>query len=247
MDRRDTAGETSPFPALPTSDVPAEAAPGCARCAHALAMSVGHAINNPLASLLANLDFAVDRLREEGDPGTRIASAVGLLADVREAAERIQAVVHRLRTASLTDAPPLARSPASHMSEPATDAVRRKVRVLVVDDDLAVGTALRRSLREYDVVLLDSAHGALARVAAGERFDLLLCDLMMPVMTGMDLHEEILSVAPDQAERMVFMTGGAVTPRARDFVATVPNPVLHKPFDMKALREMIRRRATEDR
>lgn len=70
---------------------------------------------------------------------------------------------------------------------------------------------------------------------------------MMPVMTGMDLHEEILSVAPDQAERMVFMTGGAVTPRARDFVATVPNPVLDKPFDMKALREMIRRRATEDR
>jgi CheY-like chemotaxis protein len=246
MDRHDTAGETSLLPALPTSDIPAEAVPGYARGVHALAMSVGHAINNPLAALLANLDLAVEQLREEGDPGTRAASVVALLADVREAAERIQAVVHRLGTACLTGAPPLARSPASHVSEPATDAGRREVRVLVVDDDLAVGTALRRSLREYDVVLLDSARGALTRVAAGERFDLLLCDLMMPVMTGMELHEEILSVAPDQAERMVFMTGGAVTPRARDFVATVPNPVLDKPFDMKALREMIRRRATEE-
>ena len=49
---------------------------------------------------------------------------------------------------------------------------------------------------------------ALALVLEGKRFDLILCDLMMPVMTGMDLHAELLIVAPDQAARMVFMTGG---------------------------------------
>jgi len=86
------------------------------------------------------------------------------------------------------------------------------------------------------------AKGALERVTAGERFDVIFCDLMMPEMTGMDLHEEIQRVAPNQVERMVFMTGGAVTTRARDFVATVPNPVIDKPFDTKMLREMIRAR-----
>jgi CheY-like chemotaxis protein len=116
------------------------------------------------------------------------------------------------------------------------------LRVLVVDDDAMVGIALRRSLRDYDVVLLDNAKGALEKVTAGERFDVIFCDLMMPEMTGMDLHAEIQRVAPNQVERMVFMTGGAVTKRARDFVATVPNPVIDKPFDTKMLREMIRAR-----
>ncbi len=106
-----------------------------------------------------------------------------------------------------------------------------------------VGNALKRSLRDYDVVALDDARGALARFVAGERFDVIFCDLMMPEMTGMDLHEEVLRVAQDQAERMVFMTGGAITTRARDFVAASPNPVLDKPFDVKVLREMIRARA----
>jgi CheY-like chemotaxis protein len=75
------------------------------------------------------------------------------------------------------------------------------------------------------------------------RVDVLFCDLMMPEMTGMDLHAEIVRVAPDQAERMVFLTGGAVTTRARDFVAAVPNPVIDKPFDVKRLREIVRSRA----
>ena len=72
-----------------------------------------------------------------------------------------------------------------------TEASRRKVRILVVDDDVAVGSSLRRSLRDYDVVLLDGADGALARVAAGARFDVILCDLMMPVMNGWSLYSEL--------------------------------------------------------
>jgi len=150
-------------------------------------LCVGHAINNPLAALLANLDLAVEQLREEADARAGTTSALGLLSDVRQAAERIQAVVHRLRTTSLTDARPLASGGRMRRVGADDRRGRRKVRVLVVDDDLAVESARRRSLREYDVSVLDSADGALVRVAAGERFDLLLCDLMMPAMTGMDL------------------------------------------------------------
>lgn len=221
-----------------------EAGPVSAVSLDALAVRVGHAVNNPLGALLANLDLAVERLRAAGqEPAARIEEAILLLAEARLAGERIHTVVGRLGSPSApTEAPPPPRDTALSVEEPATSS-HRKVRVLIVDDDAMVGNSLRRSLRDYDVVLLDNAKGALARVAAGERFDVLFCDLMMPEMTGMDLHEEVLRVAPDQAERMVFLTGGAVTTRARDFVEAVPNLVLDKPFDVQRLREIVRSRA----
>jgi CheY-like chemotaxis protein len=208
----------------------------------ALALSVGHDINNPLAALMANLALVVEVLRDEHrDADARTTEALALLGEVRLAAERINAVVQRLRATALpTLPPPSAPGPILSMADPTAEASPRRVRVLVVDDDVLVGQALKRSLREYDVVVLGDARGALVRVAAGERFDVIFCDLMMPDMTGMDLYEEVLRAAPDQAERMIFLTGGATTTRARDFVATVPNPVLDKPFDVKKLREIIR-------
>ena len=245
------AGDTPVVQRLPSADLaspppddggaPVEVAP--VSSPGALALSIGHDINNPLAALLTNLDLAVDLLRDEGqDPRART-EALGLLGEVRQAAERIQAVVRRLRGTTLPTRPPLPlQEVAPSQVEPAADASPPRVRILVVDDDVLVGRALQRSLRDYDVVTLGRAEEALARVATGERFDVIFCDLMMPEMTGMDLHAEILKIAPDQAERMVFITGGAVTTRARDFVATVANPVLDKPFDLKALHEILRRR-----
>ena len=74
---------------------------------------------------------------------------------------------------------------------------------------------MRRVLRsEHEVVVLTGAQER-DRIARGERFDVILCDLMMPVMTGMDLHAALMALAPDQAERMVLLTGGVFTPTAR--------------------------------
>ena len=70
---------------------------------------------------------------------------------------------------------------------------------------------------------------------------MLLCDLHMPGMSGMALHAELQSFAPDLARRMVFLTGGADTPRAREFFETVSNPRLDKPTGLDALREAIDR------
>ena len=241
MQRRSLSDQGVPPPEAAET---AEVAPVSSNSVEALALSVGHAINNPLAALLTSLALAVEMLRDQdGALHLRTNEALGLLKNTRQAAERIQTVVQHLRASALpTQAPPPAPEPTFSGAEPVTDASRRKVRVLVVDDDAMVGGALRRGLRDYDVVLLDNAKGALGRIVAGERFDVFFCDLMMPEMTGMELHEEILRVAPEQAERMVFLTGGAVTTRARDFVATVPNPVLDKPFNMNVLRDMIRAR-----
>ena len=68
-------------------------------------------------------------------------------------------------------------------------------------------------------------------IAKGDRYDVILCDLMMPVMTGMDLYAEVVRVAPKLVGRLVFMTGGAFTPRARAFLESVSNPCLEKPLD----------------
>jgi PAS domain S-box-containing protein len=132
-------------------------------------------------------------------------------------------------------------APAAQPVAPVTPSLGRRGRILSVDDEPMIGTAISRSLRqEHDVTALTSAREALAQLIRGERYDLILCDLMMPEMSGMDLFEEIARVAPGQVERVVFLTGGAFTPMARDFLGRVKNGHMEKPFTPKELREFVR-------
>jgi CheY-like chemotaxis protein len=117
----------------------------------------------------------------------------------------------------------------------------RRGRLLVIDDEPSVGAAVGRLLAaEHEVVTVSVAREALACFEQGERFDVILCDLMMPEMPGTELYAAIAALAPDQAERIVFMTGGAFTSRAREFLAHVPNLRVDKPFDSENLRAVIR-------
>jgi PAS domain S-box-containing protein len=119
----------------------------------------------------------------------------------------------------------------------------KRGRVLVVDDEQAIGHSIRRLLSaEYQVSTCAGAEEALQLIARGERFDVILCDLMMPRMTGMDLHAELTRIAPDQAERIIVLTGGAFTARAAQFLASAPVPRLEKPFDSLDLRSAVRER-----
>ena len=121
-----------------------------------------------------------------------------------------------------------------------TAVATRRGQVLVIDDEPMIARAIWRSLeREHDVTVSASAGEALQRIAAGERFDVILSDLMMPQMTGMELHDQLLRDVPDQAARMVFLTGGAFTPGAREFLDTVRNHRIEKPFDTQQLRALI--------
>ena len=130
---------------------------------------------------------------------------------------------------------PRARIPSRPAEEPG-----RRARVLVVDDEAAIGRALARSLGRYhDVVTVTSGKEALARIASGERFDTILSDLMMPEVTGMEIYEELSQAAPDQAKRIIFMTGGTFTDRAREFLDNVPNARLEKPFEVANVLELI--------
>ncbi|MEW5847653.1 MAG: response regulator [Myxococcota bacterium] len=117
---------------------------------------------------------------------------------------------------------------------------RRKL--LVVDDEPHVGTALRRLLsREFDVATTTQAQAALDMLQRGEQFDLIICDLMMPEMTGMDFHERLAECCPQELRKVVFLTGGAFTDRARQFLNHQTNPVLEKPVEPEVLRDVVRR------
>jgi PAS domain S-box-containing protein len=115
----------------------------------------------------------------------------------------------------------------------------RQARVLVIDDEDIVLRVIARVLRDQHVVCAHSAQEALSLLDHGQRFDIILADLLMPTMTGMDFYEILLGRDPDLAQRVVFLTGGAVTARARDFLQSVPNLRLDKPFGASALRAIV--------
>jgi PAS domain S-box-containing protein len=121
-------------------------------------------------------------------------------------------------------------------------------RVLVVDDEPVLAAALGRSLEpEFEVEVLGNGRLALERLRRDPPFDAVLCDLIMPEMTGMDLYEALRDTDPELTSRIIFMTGGTFTQRARDFLASIPNPALDKPFDLTMLEALLRTHTEEDR
>ncbi len=137
---------------------------------------------------------------------------------------------------------PVAATEATPASNGAPSSQARRGRVLVVDDEPSMGTSLRILLSaEHEVVPLTRAKEAIERIERGERFDAILCDLMMPEMNGMELYEAIRAVAPEQAGRMVFSTGGAFTEEAEQFLERVRVPCLDKPFNVAELRAALQR------
>jgi signal transduction histidine kinase len=123
-----------------------------------------------------------------------------------------------------------------------------RARVLVVDDELALGRALGRGLgAHHDVKVVTSGTEACQLIANGGSFDVILLDLMMPHMSGMEVHARLEQIAPEQASRIIFVTGGAFTSHARAFLDRVPNPKLDKPIDLPELLELIERRVGRGR
>jgi CheY-like chemotaxis protein len=93
---------------------------------------------------------------------------------------------------------------------------------------------------------MTSGKEALALIASGERFDAILSDLMMPEVTGMEIYDELSRLALYQAKRMIFLTGGAFTEKARAFLERVPNPRVEKPFEVANILAVVAGALRED-
>jgi CheY-like chemotaxis protein len=137
---------------------------------------------------------------------------------------------------------PAARRPTAESNNPAAPNNVHATRsgcVLVVDDDPMIHRVAMRALAGQHRVVAMNGTEALARIRKGERFDVILCDLLMPEISGMDFYEAVSSIDSRETAKIIFLTGGAFTPRARTFLAEISNQRIEKPFDPIHLRALI--------
>jgi len=150
---------------------------------------------------------------------------------------RLPGSIARVRLPALAPPPASASRPAPVKPLPTRRAER--VCVLVVDDEpLMCELILDLIGDEYDIATFTDSRAALASILDGS-FDVIFCDLMMPGLSGNELYERVLAQRPELANQFVFISGGAFTDRAREFLATTPLPQVQKPFTRKALVEAI--------
>ncbi len=139
--------------------------------------------------------------------------------------------------------PASAQEPATTIATLATPAASSpsRLHVLIVDDDDRLRASLGRMLgREHHVVLARSGDEALAELGRDAGFDVIVSDLMMSGMTGWELGAQVARRFPRLANKMIFMTGGAFTDVAREFVDQLGDLCLEKPFEIAQLRERMR-------
>ncbi len=117
------------------------------------------------------------------------------------------------------------------------------MRILVVDDEPVIGAVLRRIFKggSHEVTVVQDGRKALGMIDAGAEFDVIFCDVVMPEITGTEVYETIRARHPRLLDRFVFITGGALQESARRILASATATVLHKPFDLGAVRDVVRR------
>jgi signal transduction histidine kinase/CheY-like chemotaxis protein len=142
-----------------------------------------------------------------------------------------------LRRAKTALSSPPSESPTNRPATP-------RLRILVVDDEESIRDAITGLLSdEHEIVTADNGDSALATLSNDAGFDLVLCDLMMPGCGGIELHGLLERDFPLLARRIIFMTGGATTSAASEFLDKSRLQRLSKPFRASALREAIQEAA----
>lgn len=199
-----------------------------------LAEGLGHELNNPLAAVSLNVAWLEDELSEALDrvPAS-LRNARRLTKDLEEA---MLAFTSQFR-------PP---GPALRSVPPTSAERQAKPRVLVVDDDPLITKALRRSLVGFEVTAANSGDEALGAIGS-VAFDAVLCDVMMPEVTGIDLYHQVALTHPGLARRFVLLTGGTFGEGVDEDMDEVPCPVLKKPIDVPEIARVLRQRIAASR
>ncbi len=130
-------------------------------------------------------------------------------------------------------------------SGPVLSGPPRRGRILLVDDEDLVLRSIKRVLRDHDVVCMLSAREALALIDGGERFDLVLSDVVMQGMSGIEFYEALVRRHPDMARDLVFLSGGAISAKIEAFLQSVPNLRLDKPIEVSDLLATVQRLLAE--
>ena len=128
---------------------------------------------------------------------------------------------------------------SGHGPEAAPSTVSER-RILVVDDEVSIRQLLSEILKldRHSVAVASSGIEA-ADLTEREKFDVIITDMKMPGMDGASFYRQVRQRDPQQARRIIFITGDTVSPDTRAFLQRVSNPVLAKPFKIGPLRDAI--------
>ncbi len=132
------------------------------------------------------------------------------------------------------------------MSDSLPTAVAAARRALIIDDEPVIRVALRRFFQRQGWTVDEAEDGrdALAMLlhdddAATSPYDVVISDLRMPGLSGMELFERLAALRPALLARLIFSTGDAVSPDAASFLERSGRPVLSKPFEFAELRAFV--------
>ena len=119
----------------------------------------------------------------------------------------------------------------------------RPPRLFVIDDEPSIRAAISRFLtrRKWEVEEAEDGRVALESLVRSEpnRYDVVMCDLRMPHLSGVELHRKLLGTRPDLVHRLLFSTGDVVSSDAASFLAESGRPVIEKPFELARLEELL--------
>lgn len=207
----------------------------------ALPRGLSHQINNPLTTVLYNIESVIRDLDEMAatvatDKLVLVRDMADRLRDALEGAQRIRAIVAGLKPqpkvgAAADEAAAKAKAEAPRAERP---------RILLVDDEPGIGHAITRLFRaEYDIEVRTTGREGLEAIETGGPFDAILCDLMLPGINGVDLYTASVMKRPELASKFVFISGGSFAAGTLEFFDRVRNPVLRKPMSPTELRKVL--------
>ncbi|HXF06297.1 MAG TPA: response regulator [Blastocatellia bacterium] len=191
---------------------------------------IAHDINNRLTSINLYAQILNHSLSENEE----VAENLGLIrTEARQAIETVRELAQSART--LVDTVAASSSPTAPVTEPTVEEMERK-RILVVDDEKAVAELIRRILQSHNYIVDTTLDGEAAiGLIEANRYDLIVADLKMPGVGGMELFQHFSRVDPEIARRIVFLSGDVISPHTLTFLRDTQSLYLTKPCTIEEL------------
>ncbi len=117
----------------------------------------------------------------------------------------------------------------------------RRVRILCIDDEPLITRMMARVMHGHEVFEYSDGCAAIAYLVGPERphYDVIVCDVIMPGCSGMDVYRAVERDRPDLLPRIVFSSGATIVPGIDSFLLSVPNAKVDKPFHIDRLRAVL--------
>jgi CheY-like chemotaxis protein len=200
---------------------------------------LAHSMNNAIAYVVTNLNLLTEELEQlplDAEQRTRI---LQLIDTSTEGATQVHLGIRRLKVLSWVGQQEEAIGSFESSQDDTWDEGPSDMRILIIDDEPQILRAIGRALQHYDLTSAESGQRAIELLSDASDYDLILCDLVMREVSGIDVFEWITEHRPELLDRLIFVTAGTFTDELRDFLASVPNQILNKPFDTKTLRWLV--------